>query len=121
MVVAGGHDGSERPGRTVLRQDAEAVQVSAPARHVQRRVAAVVHQRRVAAGQQEALTHLGLLRDHRQVQRSLGREGRGGELTHFDLDSGTLAIEKYQIYKLISRHRVARYELVGLIFFVDFL
>ena len=39
----------------------------------------------------------------------------------FGVDSGThscctLAIEKYQIYKLISRHRVARYELVGLIF-----
>ena len=41
-------------------------------------------------------------------------------LTHVGVDSGThscctLAIEKYQIYKLISRHRVARYELVGLI------
>ena len=32
----------------------------------------------------------------------------------------TLAIEKYQIYKVISRHRVAQYDLVGLIFFVDF-
>ena len=32
----------------------------------------------------------------------------------------TLAIEKYQIYKLIS-HRVARYELVGLIFIFIFL
>ena len=30
------------------------------------------------------------------------------------------AIEKYQIYKLISRHRVARYELVGLILFSRF-
>ena len=27
-----------------------------------------------------------------------------------------VAIGKYQIYKLISRHRVARYELVDLIF-----
>ena len=42
-------------------------------------------------------------------------------LTHVEVDSGThsccaLAIGKYQIYKLISRHRVARYELVDLIF-----
>ena len=43
-------------------------------------------------------------------------------LTHVEVDSGThscctLAIGKYQIYKLISRHSVARYELVDLIFF----
>ena len=31
-----------------------------------------------------------------------------------------VAIGKYQIYKLISRHRVAQYELVGLIFFGRF-
>ena len=43
-----------------------------------------------------------------------------------EVDSGThscstLAIGKYQTYKLISRHRVARYALVGLIFFGRFL
>ena len=30
---------------------------------------------------------------------------------------GSLAIEKYQIYKLIALPRVARYELVELLFF----
>ena len=47
------------------------------------------------------------------------------QIANGEVDSGThscctLAIGKYQIYKLISRHRVARYELVGLIFFGRF-
>ena len=67
MVVACGHDAFELLRRTVLREDAEAVQVTAAACDVQRCVAAVVHQRRVTARQQEALTHLGLLCYHRQV------------------------------------------------------
>lgn len=68
----------------VLRDDAEAQQVAVTTRDVQRRVAVVVHQRGVAAGHQQVQTHVGLVRYHSQVERSLG----GGEIRRLPLPTG---------------------------------
>lgn len=74
MVVAGSHHSVEMLWPTALGDDAEAGQVAVATGYVQRRVPAVVHQRRVAAGRQQVLTDVCLIRDHRQVERSLGWE-----------------------------------------------
>jgi len=62
----------------VLGEDAEAQQVAVATGNVKRRVPAVVHQRGVATGHQQALTHVRLVRYYRQVERRLGRRGRDG-------------------------------------------
>lgn len=74
MVVAGSHHSVKMLWPTALGDDAEAGQVAVATGYVQRRVPAVVHQRRVAAGRQQVLTDVCLIRDHRQVERSLGWE-----------------------------------------------
>lgn len=58
----------------VLGDDAEAGEGAPLAGDVEGRVPAVVGQPRVTAGLQELLDQLGLLRDHCQVEGSLGGE-----------------------------------------------
>lgn len=48
--------------------------------YVQRRVPAIVHQRRVAAGRQQVLTDVRLVGDDRQVERSLRWAEAAGEI-----------------------------------------
>lgn len=72
MVVAGSHHRVKMLWLTVLGEDAEAGQVAVATGYVQRRVPAVVHQRRVAAGRQQVLTDIWLVRYHRQMEGSLG-------------------------------------------------
>lgn len=74
-VVGRLEDGRELLGAH-LGQKAEAGEGPSPAGHVERRVSVVVHQRGVTAGLQQPLDDLGLLGDHRQVQRRL-RPKRG--------------------------------------------
>lgn len=71
VIVAGGHHRVQMLRTTVLRDDAEARQVTVATGDVQSRVTAVVHQRGVAAGHQQALAHVRLVRYDRQVERSL--------------------------------------------------
>lgn len=61
----------------VLRDDAEARQVTVATGDVKSRVPAVVHQRGVAAGRQQALAHVRLVGYYCQVERSLGWAGDG--------------------------------------------
>lgn len=74
MIVAGRHHRVQMLRLTVLCEDAEAQQVAVATGDVERRVPAVVDQRGVAAGHQEALAHVRLVRYYRQVERSLGWE-----------------------------------------------
>lgn len=69
-VVGEGHHGGD-VALGVLGDDAEAGEGAPLAGDVERRVAAVVGQTRVAAGLQEPFHQLGLLCDHRQVEGSL--------------------------------------------------
>lgn len=82
LVIAGAHHPAEMLRPTVLRDDAEAQQVAVTTRDVQRRVAVAVHQRGVAAGHQQVQTHVGLVRYHSQVERSLGGEENRCLLLH---------------------------------------
>lgn len=58
----------------VLGDDPEAGEGASLAGNVESRVPAVVRQPRVTAGLQEPLDQLGLLCDHREVERSLRRK-----------------------------------------------
>lgn len=69
-VVGEGDDGSE-VALVCLGDDAEAGEGTFLAGYVQRRVAAVVGQPRVAARFQEPFRQVRLLRDHGKVQRRL--------------------------------------------------
>lgn len=80
MVVAGSHHGVKMLRPTALGEDAEGGQVAVATGYVQRRVTAVVHQRRVTAGRQQVLTDVRLVCDHRQVEGSLGRRKATGEI-----------------------------------------
>lgn len=71
IVVAGSHHSLKMLWLTALGEDTEAGQVAVATGYVQRRVAAVVHQRRVAAGHQQVLTDVWLICDHCQVEGSL--------------------------------------------------
>lgn len=74
VVVASSHHRVKILWPTALGEDAEAGQVAVATGYVQRRVPAVVHQRRVAAGCHQVLTDVRLVRYHRQVEGSLGWE-----------------------------------------------
>lgn len=80
IVVAGSHHSVKMLRPTALGEDAEADQVAVATGYVHRRVAAIVHQRRVAAGRQKVLTDVRLVRDHRQVEGSLGWGKETGEI-----------------------------------------
>ena len=71
MIVAGGHHRVQMLRLAVLREHAEARQVAVATGDVERRVPAVVHQRGVAAGHQQALAHVRLVRYDGQVERRL--------------------------------------------------
>lgn len=72
IVVAGSHHRVEMLWLTALGEDAETGQVAVATGYVQGCVTAVVHQRRVAAGCQQVLTDVWLVRYHCQVEGSLG-------------------------------------------------